>query len=100
MALPMAAEPATSPQTELAYERTRLAYERTMMAWIRTAASLISFGFSIDKFFDYLSSSATAPPARRLFGPHEFAVSMIVVGLLSLVLATVEQRRGLRTLER
>jgi Domain of unknown function (DUF202) len=46
--------------TRLAMDRTRLAYERTMMAWIRTAASLISFGFTIYKFFQ-LEIKATAP---------------------------------------
>jgi uncharacterized membrane protein YidH (DUF202 family) len=38
--------------TRLAVERTRLAYERTLMAWVRTVASLISFGFTIYKFFE------------------------------------------------
>ncbi len=37
--------------TTLAVDRTRLAYERTLMAWIRTATSLITFGFTIYKFF-------------------------------------------------
>ena len=36
---------------QLALDRTRLAYERTLMAWVRTATSLISFGFTIYKFF-------------------------------------------------
>ncbi len=37
--------------TKLAIARTRLSYERTLMAWVRTAISLISFGFTIYKFF-------------------------------------------------
>lgn len=37
--------------TKLAFERTNLAHERTLMAWVRTATSLISFGFTIYKFF-------------------------------------------------
>jgi len=37
--------------TKLAYDRTRLAYENTMMSWVRTATSLITFGFSVYKFF-------------------------------------------------
>ena len=46
---------ATLPDaTKLAVERTRLAYERTLMAWVRTSTSLISFGFTIYKFFQYL----------------------------------------------
>jgi Domain of unknown function (DUF202) len=39
--------------TQLAVERTHLAYERTLMAWVRTATSLISFGFTIYKFFQW-----------------------------------------------
>ena len=38
-------------RTNLAYERTALANDRTLMAWIRTSTSLISFGFTIYKFF-------------------------------------------------
>src|SRR4030095_4895232 len=38
----------------LAVQRTFLAHERTLMAWVRTSASLISFGFTIYKFFAYL----------------------------------------------
>ena len=39
--------------TRLAYDRTRLAFERTMLAWVRTAASLITFGFTVYKFFEF-----------------------------------------------
>ena len=46
--------------TKLAVERTRLAHERTLMAWVRTATSLISFGFTVYKFFDYLRESQGA----------------------------------------
>src|SRR5262249_28618447 len=45
------ATPEVDRSTELALERTRAAYERTMMAWIRTATSLITFGFTVYKFF-------------------------------------------------
>ena len=48
--------------TTLAFERTRIAYERTMMAWIRTATSLITFGFSVYKFFEI--EMQTAPRHR------------------------------------
>ena len=44
--------------TKLAFDRTRAAYERTMMAWIRTATSLITFGFTIYKFFQIEAPSA------------------------------------------
>ena len=48
--------------TRLAVERTRLAHERTLMAWVRTATSLISFGFTIYKFFEFESGRGAAAP--------------------------------------
>ena len=48
--------------TKLAYERTRLAYERTMQAWIRTATSLITFGFSVYKFFQLERPTGSRKP--------------------------------------
>ena len=96
----MTTDAATLPAaTKLALERTRLAYERTLMAWVRTAASLISFGFTIYKFFQYLHEGRPAVQGRIL-GPREFALLMIGIGLTALIVATVEQRRnmqGLRT---
>jgi putative membrane protein len=82
----------------LALDRTRLAYERTLMAWVRTSTSLISFGFTIYKFFQYLRESQSAAPERRLFGSREFAMLMIGVGVGALVLATIDHRRSLQTL--
>jgi putative membrane protein len=85
--------------TDLAIERTVLAHERTLMAWVRTATSLISFGFTIYKFFDYLrDSSQVVSSTRHLFGPRAFATGMIAVGLIALVLAIVDHRRSLATL--
>jgi putative membrane protein len=76
--------------TELALERTDLAYERTLMAWVRTAVSLISFGFTIYKFFQYMREHQPGEPVRRLFGPREFALVMIAIGVISLLLATLQ----------
>src|SRR6187200_3305719 len=53
-------------RTALALDRTRLAHERTLMAWIRTAMSLISFGFTIYKFFQGLQDTAKLETAHRL----------------------------------
>jgi putative membrane protein len=83
--------------TRLAVDRTRLAYERTMMAWVRTATSLISFGFTIYKFFQYQTERGQAV-AERLLGPREFAVLMIIVGLSGLVLASIEHHQSMKTL--
>ena len=52
--------------TKLAYDRTRLAYENTKMAWVRTATSLITFGFSVFKFFQIERGGrrTSRPPTR------------------------------------
>jgi putative membrane protein len=83
--------------TRLALERTVLAYERTMLAWVRTATSLITFGFSIQQFFRIARSGA--PESGHLIGPSEFGEAMIVIGLLSLLLATLEHRSAVKALK-
>ena len=90
--------PVPNTATVLAIERTRVAYERTMMAWVRTGTSLITFGFSVYKFFQ-LGSPAQAA-ARSLIGTRGFALGLLVLGLLSLVLGTVEHARDLRSLRK
>jgi len=87
--------PPRDRSVELAVERTRIAYERTMMAWIRTAASLITFGFTIYKFFQI---EVGEPKQKYLIGPREFAGILVCLGLVSLMLAAIEQRQNLRTL--
>jgi uncharacterized membrane protein YidH (DUF202 family) len=74
--------------TRLAFDRTRVAYDRTMMAWIRTATSLITLGFTIFKFFQIETGSGGQ--GHRLIGPREFALSMVGIGLISLLLGSVE----------
>ena len=94
----LAAATATS-STDLAVDRTRLAHDRTLMAWVRTAASLISFGFTIYKFFQYMREQGQ-PVQERLLGPREFALSLITIGLVSLVLATIQNSREMRVLRK
>src|SRR5215510_8603666 len=83
--------------TELAVTRTRLAYERTQMAWIRTATSLISFGFTIYKFFQYLREKDPSP-VHHVMGPRSFAIAMIGIGVAALFVTNLEHRRQLRAL--
>jgi inner membrane protein YidH len=83
--------------TLLAAQRTRVAYERTMMAWIRTATSLITFGFTVYKFFDLQRDPSRAD--NHLIGPREFGMILVSIGLLSLVLATWENRAHMKALE-
>ncbi len=88
---------AVDNSTTLAADHTRLAFDRTLLAWIRTAISLITFGFTIYKFFQ-LELARVAPRPERLIGPREFAFLMILVGLVSLLIATLEHRRDLKAL--
>ncbi|HEX5602173.1 MAG TPA: DUF202 domain-containing protein [Pyrinomonadaceae bacterium] len=83
--------------TVLATDRTRLAHDRTLMAWVRTATSLISFGFTIYKFFQYLREQNTVR-SDRWFGPREYGFLMISVGVVALVFATIQHRRDMKAL--
>jgi putative membrane protein len=89
--------PPADAGTRLAVDRTRLAYERTMMAWVRTATSMISFGFTIHKFFQF-HAEGTALPAGRLLGPGRFGGLLIVTGLVALALASFDHHRSINLL--
>lgn len=87
--------------TRLALERTRGAYERTMMAWLRTGTTLITFGFSVYKFFqlETVGTDFKSPLVETtLIGPREFGLLLIGIGLLTLLLGTIEHHRDLNTL--
>lgn len=83
--------------TQLALDRTWLAHERTLMAWVRTATSMISFGFTIYKFFQFEAGKG-APVTRGLLTPREFALIMVSIGLVALLLATLAHHREVRGL--
>ena len=82
-----------SISTMLATDRTRLAHDRTLMAWVRTATSLISFGFTIYKFFQYMQDKGQA--SQHLFDARHFAGLMIIIGIVALILATIQNRRDM-----
>ena len=88
--------PGLDLSTRLAFERTWVAYERTMLAWVRTATSLITFGFSVYKFFQIVREEGG--PTRHLIGSRQFGVILVSIGLASLALATVEYRQNIRRL--
>jgi putative membrane protein len=81
--------------TQLAIERTRLAHERTLMAWISTSTSLIAFGFTIFKFFQYL---ATDEHRRTIVSPWVVGILMILLGLTALGLAWLQHRQAMSAL--
>jgi putative membrane protein len=82
----------------LALERTRGAYERTMMAWVRTSMSLITFGFSVYKFFNLNLHETSA--LQTYLGPREFGLILIIIGLFTLFLGTFEHRRDMKSMQK
>ncbi len=66
------------------------------MAWTRTATSLITFGFSVYKFFQI--EAPRGVERSRLVGPRQFAIALVSIGLFSLVLATFEYFQNMRML--
>jgi putative membrane protein len=76
-------------RTILAYERSRLAADRTLMAWIRTSLSMITFGFTIFKFFQFLKETGASSgfPANR---PRNFGSALAILGTFLLASAIVE----------
>ena len=85
-------------RTRLALDRTRLAHERTLMAWVRTAASLISFGFTIDKTFGLLRQQQQSGASPSAVGARTFALMLIGIGLAALLLAAAQHRKDLKAL--
>jgi putative membrane protein len=66
---------------------------------VRTATSLITFGFSIYKFFQ-LQHVGGERTTNYLVGPHEFSLLLVSLGLASLFLAAVEHRLNMQGLRR
>ncbi len=82
-------------RTDLAFQRTILASERTLMAWIRTAISMIGFGFTIYKFFQYQAEEIAAGTVRRPQAPRNLGMTLIALGTLGLSAAAWQHRRFL-----
>ena len=84
--------------TSLALKRTVFAADRTLMAWIRTTLSMISFGFTMVKLFEYLEKSRGAPTVGlfgRTWSPGMVRLAMMTIGTGSLVLAVIQHWKAL-----
>ena len=77
---------------QLAVERTIMAAERTLMSWTRTSISLISFGFTIYKFLQYMQEEGKAA-IRDPNGPRNFGMALISVGVIALTVASIQYRQ-------
>jgi putative membrane protein len=85
--------------SDLAARRTAMAAERTLMAWIRTSMAMITFGFTIGRLGDALSSRDV-----HLFGRTTDIVGvayfLVTIGTLALILAAIEYRVDIRLMPR
>jgi putative membrane protein len=82
--------------TALSIERTIVALDRTLLAWIRTSISLITFGFSIQQFFLIATNEARE---KRLIGPKEFGLTMVILGVLAVSIAAFQHRAAIQALK-
>lgn len=87
----------TDSASRLELKRTHIAFEQSMMSWIRTGISLITFGFTIYKFFQL--ELPERPERARLFGPREFAIALVILGIISQIMATLEHQRSVQILK-
>ncbi len=71
-------------RTSAAMTRTRMAAERTLMAWIRTSLSMISFGFTILKFFEFLQESQGS--LGKFHGQRAQHLGLVLISLGTLIL--------------
>jgi putative membrane protein len=85
-------------RTDVALDRTRMAAERTLMAWVRTTLSMISFGFTIFKFFQYLQQTGGAVHWRPEM-PKNLGLFLVILGTGMLILAIVQHWVFLRRLK-
>lgn len=94
-----AEEHVPADQLTLALDRTFLAHERTLMAWIRTSTSMITFGFGLYKFFFYVHQDKAPTPTEQIFGARVYGLAIMGIGVLALVLATIQHRQQLQVLK-
>lgn len=88
-------------RTMLGLERTFLAFERSLMAWLRTSLGMISFGFTLAKFFEYLEEQRGGPVVGhfgRTWASDTVGLAMITIGTVALVLAVIQHKRRIDAL--
>lgn len=87
-------------RTDLALRRTLIAAERTLMAWIRTALSMIGFGFTIFKFFQYLPEEVAVGNIRHPQAPRNLGLTLVTLGTLALSAAAWQHWQFLKEMGR
>jgi putative membrane protein len=74
-------------RTDLAFQRSNMASDRTLMAVMRTSVSLIGFGFTLYKFFEYMREQPGFDKMTT-FGPRNLGLVMVLLGAVMLALST------------
>ena len=85
---------------ELAGDRNRMASERTLMGWIRTSLAMISFGFGLAKFFDYLKYTQPQKASQLGNGPEFVGQFLLYLGTFLILGAAIAHWRRLALLDR
>lgn len=86
---------------ELAKERNRAAAERTINAWIGNCLSFIGIGVAIDQISRSLQQRfPEADPLTTETVTHITSLVFVGAGLLLLLLALMQHRLALKTIER
>ena len=73
------------------------------MAWIRTSLSLIGFGFTIAKFFEFMRSDkdmVITGLMGNVWRPASVGRVLVVMGILALVLAILNHWQAINSLYR
>jgi putative membrane protein len=84
-------------RTDMALVRTRIAADRTLMAWIRTSLAMISFGFTIYKFLQYIRESESI--GLHVHGARNLGIALITLGTMALVVASIQHWQLLKALQ-
>lgn len=86
-------------------QRDHQANERTFLAWLRTSLALIGFGFAIARFGLFtrqIHFTLTNQPSivHPLLNSENFGMSLVIVGVLTMLLATWQFNQAFQQIER
>jgi putative membrane protein len=88
-----------STSDQLSVERTSLSHDRTLMSNVRTSTTLISFGFTIYKFFADLQQRGEIANPNRLLGTRHFGFLMVAIGVVCVVLSSLSHKQQMQSMQ-
>ena len=92
---------ATSDATSDTAVRDHLANKRTMLAWARTGIAVMALGFVVSRFGLLLRELRLTTPRLLPEGVSTvFGASLVVIGGLAIILATLDYLRTGRAIDR